>query len=167
MVSLMLQQQVREKTLELIRSARQRYRITLQDPDISFDLKGKAAGMVIFRPGVNAKVRYNQEILNGNAETFMLQTIPHEVAHVIARSRYGAGIKPHGPEWQGIMQDFGAEPKRCHNFSVGSSQSRRMRYFPYRCDCQSHQLSTIRHNRTKKGVVYLCRACGSPLQSIS
>jgi SprT protein len=97
----------------------------------------------------------------------MQQTIPHEVAHVIARSRFGAGIKPHGPEWQGIMQDFGVEPKRCHNFSVGASQSRRMRYFPYRCDCQAHHLSTIRHNRTKKGVVYLCRACGSPLQLIS
>jgi SprT protein len=167
MDSLSLEQQVRERTLELIETARQRYQVAIRDPELRFDLKGKAAGMVVFRPGRNPLVRYNQKILSDNTKAFIQQTIPHEVAHLIARRRYGKGIKPHGPEWQGIMQDFGAEPKRCHNFTVSNIRSRRMRYFPYRCDCRAHQLSTIRHNRSQRGIVYLCRACGSPLLPIS
>lgn len=138
----------------------------ITQPQVSFDLRGRAAGMVVFAERGTVHIRYNRPILQENGEAFIRQTVPHEVAHLVARTLHGARIKPHGREWQSIMRLFGANANRCHNFSTKNIPLRRMRYFPYRCNCKYHQLSTIRHNRCKAGVTYLCRACGTALVSV-
>ncbi|MCU7798048.1 MAG: SprT-like domain-containing protein [Candidatus Thiodiazotropha sp. (ex Semelilucina semeliformis)] len=161
-----LEQLVLDKTRTLIASAENQYHIRLVAPEIRFDLRGKAAGMVVFNPrSSKSLIRYNAQMLNENGQDFIHQTVPHEVAHLVARVLHGVKIRPHGREWKSIMNEFGAKPKRCHNFSTQSIPTRRMRYFPYRCSCSNHQLSAIRHRRTLSGVIYLCRACGSPLTS--
>ncbi|MCU7843062.1 MAG: SprT-like domain-containing protein [Candidatus Thiodiazotropha sp. (ex Monitilora ramsayi)] len=161
-----LSQWAMEKTAQLIDAAETRYQIEIARPKVHFDLKGKAAGMVIFKPGHPATIRYNLEILRENDQAFMRETVPHEVAHLVARQLYGSRIKPHGKEWRSIMQAFGAMAKRCHNFPINPLNTRKMRYYPYRCSCKDHQLSAIRHNRSQAGVVYLCRTCGSALAAI-
>ncbi len=157
-----LQREVIALTRRLIQHAESGFHLAVPTPEIRFDLRGKAAGMVIFS-NTGTVVRYNPKLLEENGASFVDQTVPHEVAHLIARALHGRRIRPHGPEWKLIMAFFGVPSHRCHNFSTASTRDRRMRYFAYRCGCRDHRLSAIRHNRCRSGVTYLCRSCGTPL----
>lgn len=158
-----LQQQVEARTQQLLATARLHFQ---QDPGqvvIRFDLTGKAAGMAMFPYRGTPVIRYNALLLAENREDFLTRTVPHEVAHVVARQLFGKRIKPHGAEWRQVMQLFGAEASRCHNYDVSRSVRRRLKRYAYRCGCRTHQLSSIRHNRVKRGQTYHCLACKQPL----
>jgi SprT protein len=158
-----LQQRARELTAELIARAGRYLRIELPSPVIRFDLRGRAAGQARTRDGRTCEIRYNLALLLRQPDDFLARTVPHETAHVVAFRLYGPRVQPHGREWRAIMRLFGAEPTRCHDYDVEGLQTRRLRRFHYRCDCRSHQLTSIRHNRILEGRVYLCRQCGKPL----
>jgi SprT protein len=164
MSGLALEQTTRARTLTLLRFAAEHFGIRLPEPEVRFDLHGKAAGMAVFYAKRKQVIRYNQRMLAENGLAFIEQTVPHEVAHLVARVIYGNRIRPHGKEWRAVMKLFNAEPVRCHNFSTPQGNRRRMRYFAYRCACSAHQLSAIRHNRTLAGATYLCRRCGTALK---
>lgn len=155
-----------EQTRLLLAEAAAHFRIDPPVPEVRFDLRGKSAGMVVFHHKRQPLIRYNQTLLQENGEAFIQRTVPHEVAHLVARELHGPSIKPHGKQWREIMAFFGADSSRCHNFPVGEHTRRRMRYFRYRCGCQNHQLSAIRHHRSLAGVSYLCRRCGSALRQL-
>ena len=104
-------------------------------------------------------------LLGRHPAEFIAETVPHEVAHVVAFAKHGVRIRPHGAEWQGIMRYFGVAPTRCHGYDVSRLRTRALRRFLYRCNCGTHEISSIRHNRIRtRGVVYLCRRCRQPLQ---
>ena len=132
--------------------------------EIRFDLRGKAAGQARIRAAGRYLIRYNLELLKRGGVDFLEQTVPHEVAHVLAYHRHGRDIRPHGAEWKAIMRQLGAEPTRCHDYDVGGLGARQLHYFDYHCGCMLHRLSSIRHNKVAKGQRYLCRRCGEPLQ---
>jgi SprT protein len=153
----------RERTLQLLASAEHKFNLNPKNPEILFDLQGKAAGLLVIHSSGNMKIRYNSGLLKRYGKKFIEQTVPHEVAHLIARRVYGRSIKPHGKEWQAIMSYFNVPAERCHNYDTSDTHARTMRYFEYHCECRSHRLSAIRHNRVLSGVTYLCRACGTSL----
>jgi SprT protein len=159
-----LQSDVINKTRELLKTGCQQLNLSIVYPEIRFDLRGKTAGMVLFTATGSCIIRYNLPLLKRYGEEFINTTVPHEVSHFIARLLYGPRIKPHGVEWQRIMDLFDASPERCHNFNTEQTGGRKLRYFDYRCDCRDHRLSAIRHNRIMQGTVYLCKHCGSKLR---
>ncbi|MCU7931782.1 MAG: SprT-like domain-containing protein [Candidatus Thiodiazotropha sp. (ex Codakia rugifera)] len=163
MNSWQLQSKVTERSGQLIQLAENYFNQTIQWPLIRFDLKGKAAGMILFPRQGSCTIRYNLPLLNRYGEAFINTTVPHEISHLIARNLHGPNIKPHGLEWKEIMKLFRASPNRCHNFNTDQAEGRNIRYFDYRCDCRSHSLSAIRHNRIQDGVIYLCQKCGTRL----
>lgn len=167
MFETVLRQEVEALTQQLLITAGNHFQ---QDPGrviVRFDLTGKAAGMAIFPPRATPVIRYNALLLAENRDDFLRRTVPHEVAHIIARRLFGKKIKPHGPEWRQVMQLFGAEAARCHNYDVSRSSQRKVKRFSYRCDCRTHQLSSIRHNRVLQGQRYLCIVCKQPLVACS
>ncbi len=133
---------------------------------INFELKGQAAGMVRFPASGKAQIRYNAVLLTENAEDFLKRTVPHEVAHVIARTYHGGKIRPHGAEWQSVMGFFNAEPSRCHSYDISRSSTRKLRRFRYACHCSEHLLTSIRHKRSLAGQRYRCRKCKNPLKLV-
>jgi SprT protein len=156
---------IREETIRLIRRAERHYGVKMPSVEIRFDLRGTAAGMVLFPHGKRSVIRYNPILLQHNRHEFIRQTLPHEVAHLVVRTLYGKTIRPHGQEWKAVMSFFGADSSRCHNYTTDDLPVRKLRRFTYTCGCQQHQLTTIRHNRVKKGQIYRCRQCGEPLRS--
>jgi SprT protein len=166
MVAEELLQLATRETQALIRRAERHYHISIPSVDILFDLRGTAAGMVLFPQGSPPVIRYNPILLQHNRHDFLTQTLPHEVAHLIARRLYGRSIRPHGNEWKAVMEFFGADSLRCHNYATENVPVRKLRRFTYICGCQQHQLTTIRHNRIQKGLTYRCRQCGEPLRSV-
>ena len=151
------------RTAALLEQARRHFGVRLPAPDVRFDLRGKAAGQVRQAPGMVWQVRYNAALLAREPDAFLAQTVPHEVAHLIAFAVHGRGIRPHGHEWQAVMHHLGAEPRRCHNFAVDDLPTRRIRRFDYHCPCRAHQLTSTRHHRALAGQTYYCVACRRPL----
>lgn len=161
-----LMQQSAILTRQLLCRASEHFNIDLPCRDIRFDLRGKAAGMVVFPRTGNPYIRYNKLLLEQNGEAFLSQTLPHEVAHLVAYVLHGRSIRPHGKEWKAVMEFFGADAVRCHNFSLDNHSVKKLRRFTYACQCSRHQLTSIRHNRILKGQRYLCRRCGEELSAV-
>ncbi|MBS1201819.1 MAG: hypothetical protein H6R22_328 [Chromatiaceae bacterium] len=132
-----------DSSRRLLRQAADWLGIRMPEPEICFDLRGRTAGQVRFGRGRPCMIRYNLVLLRENTDAFLAETVPHEVAHLIAFARYGSRIRPHGSEWRAVMEYLGAEP--------------------YHCGCRNHRLSSIRHNRVLAGYTYLCRRCSGPL----
>lgn len=138
--------------------------------DIRFDIKGKTAGMFCYG-SKGTYLRYNLNIAKENKKTFYI-TVIHEVAHYIAKKlNKNKYIKPHGIEWKSVMNVLGiSNPKRCHSYSmVNTLKGSGMRYFTYTCDCnETHQLSTILHNRVQRNSNYnrVCKICKSKLVKV-
>ena len=158
-----LTRRIRHQTDAFLAQARRHFGVRIPTPEVRFDLRGKAAGQLRQAPGRVWQVRYNAALVTRNPEEFLAQTVPHECAHLVAYALFGRGIRPHGEEWQGIMRHFGAEPTRCHNFTVEDLSARRLRRFEYHCACRSHQLTSTRHHRVLAGRTYYCVACRVPL----
>ncbi len=154
-------------TDEFIFRAEKLFNTPLERIPVAFDLKGRSAGMFRIKNG-EKQIRYNPWIFSLHYESNLHDTVPHEVAHYVVSTLFGSrGIKPHGSEWQNVMIALGREPKTTCDFSIEGIPGRQMRYFAYRCVCQDHKVSSIRHNRILKGQIYHCRRCRSQLEAIS
>jgi SprT protein len=153
------------RTRALLREAEVWLSLPMPQIEIRFDLRGTSAGQARVHGKAFALIRYNPTLLSRHPAEFIAETVPHEVAHVVAFAKYGARIRPHGAEWQGVMRYFGVVPSRCHGYDVSRLRARAVRRFLYRCSCGTHEISSIRHNRIRtQGAVYLCRRCRQPLQ---
>ncbi|WP_114418694.1 SprT family zinc-dependent metalloprotease [Marinospirillum perlucidum] len=152
--------QVRKEVLRCYALAEQFYLKSFPRPEVSLKLRGKSAGVAEL--GRN-RLRFNQVLLEENAEAFLAEVVPHEVAHLLAWQLHGRKIRPHGREWQQIMhQVFGVEPRTRHQFDV--TRSAHQGYI-YACACpdQQHALTLRRHNKIMAGQIYICRRCQANL----
>ncbi len=154
-----LLKQVIKRSHALLNQAELHFKRPMPEVTILFDLQGQTAGMVKFIPRGEILIRYNTTLLNENRDHFLSQTVPHEVAHVVAHAMNRGCVRPHGPEWQQVMLFFGAEIQRCHNYKVKPSTRRRLQQFNYHCGCREHLLTSIRHNRAINGQRYICKDC--------
>jgi SprT protein len=146
--------------------------LNMSYPTPDYSLRGKCGGQ--YDPRIHS-IRINMVLLSENLEDYLDQTIPHEVAHALTRSkyeRYGRRIQPHGNEWKSVMRALGKRPDRCHSYDVSNSTVRTVkRQYKYACRCKTFELTIIRHRRAQKAVAqdksaYKCRACNSPLKYI-
>ncbi|MGH8528334.1 MAG: SprT-like domain-containing protein [Nevskiales bacterium] len=128
-------------------------------PRIDCALRGLQAGQAYVEDNL---IRLNGGLLRAHGDSFLRETLPHELAHLIVWRLHGRRVRPHGAEWQAVMRLFGAEPERCHSFEV--QPSRRQREYVYRCACKTHQLSAVRHGRIQRGGRYVCLHCQTPLR---
>lgn len=128
-------------------------------PQVNFALRGKAAGTAHLQRNL---LRFNAQLYQENREHFLQQTVPHEVAHMVAHQVYGSGIEPHGPQWQSVMTVvFGLPAQRCHSYELPPVWKT---LYAYACACREHGLSGQRHARVMRGNAYLCRHCNSELR---
>jgi SprT protein len=129
-------------------------------PTVSFRLRGQKAGVAHLTENL---LRFNAQLYQENREDFLRQTVPHEVAHLVAHQLFGLRIQPHGEEWQLIMRGvYELPPSRCHTYAVKRRQVSR---FIYRCTCADGEFpfSAQRHALVGKGRRYLCRRCKATL----
>jgi len=158
------QARVREATSHFILVAESLLGRAFEPPPVLFDLCGRAAGM--FKVvGQDCWIRYNPWIFGKYFEENLRDTVPHEVAHFIVHRLYGCRrVKPHGPEWQALMEAFGADPGVTFDLDISGVPQRRQRSHRYLCDCREHKVSSTRHNRVLGGrATYQCRSCRGKL----
>lgn len=159
------QQEVIRHTRAWVARASRRDRRPLPAPAVRFDLGGRAAGMYR-RQGRQCWIRYNPHLFARDYAHHLAVTVPHEVAHYVTDLRFGLSrIRPHGPEWRAVMEEFGVEARAGGDWDLSGLPVRRERRHPYHCDCREHRLTTRRHRRIARGRWrYSCRECGAPLR---
>lgn len=143
----------------LLIQAQQRFGVAMPMPEITTDLRGLQAGQAFVEEG---RIRLNGKLLAEHGERFVKDTLPHELAHMVVYRLYGRRVRPHGREWQAVMELFGANPERCHQYEV--QPARRVVGYQYHCQCRVHQLSAVRHARVQRGGRYVCLQCGESLR---
>ncbi|WP_256664985.1 SprT family zinc-dependent metalloprotease [Pseudomonas sp. 8AS] len=129
-------------------------------PEVSFKLRGQKAGVAHLTENL---LRFNPKLYTENREHFLLQTVAHEVAHLVAHQMFGGRIQPHGEEWQLIMRGvYELPPDRCHSYAVSRRKSTR---YLYQCQCPNGEFpfSAQRHSLVRQGRRYFCRRCRATL----
>lgn len=132
------------------------FKRTFPRPQVSFKLRGQKAGVAHLHENL---LRFNPQLYLENQADFLQQTVPHEVAHLVAHQLFGEGIQAHGQEWQLIMQGvYELPPKRCHSYAVKRRATTR---FIYRCPCPDSDFAFTaqRHTLVSQGRRYLCKRC--------
>lgn len=159
--------QVKNLTQKYIRQACQLFSYKFDSVDVVFDLKGRAAGMYKVKHHERV-IRYNPWLFAKYYEESLANTVPHEVAHYIVDCLYGRQrTRPHGKEWQKVMQSFGVECRVTGNYDLTGIPVRKNRTFNYQCKCRTHEVSSIRHKRIQRGADYRCRQCHTPIQAVA
>lgn len=159
------QQQVMAVTRQYIARAEALFDRAFASIPVLFNLKGRAAGMYRVKQG-QREIRYNPYLFAKYYNDNLAVTIPHEVAHYVTDVLYGlAAIRPHGKEWRGVMQLFGADASRTCDYDLAGIPIRRLLRHEYRCGCEVYKLTTRRHRRIQGGQTrYFCRNCGGELR---
>jgi SprT protein len=135
--------------------------------DIHFRQKGQCAGTASWIYSTSeCKLKFNRYFMESETEDMINQTVPHEVAHLIAYLHYGRYAKAHGREWKSVMRNvMGLNPERCHSYSMENAPNRGQR-FDYTCGCMTHNVSKIKHNKMQRGQTRTCRTCKGNLKLI-
>jgi SprT protein len=142
-------QKVIRRISEVYAIAERAYRRSFVFPEVTFDVRGKAAGRAYFYQN---RIALNLRMLLENGQGFIDDTPGHEAAHLISFKVYGVYTKPHGREWQSVMRVIGQAPNRTHSFQTQG--------FAYFCSCREHTLSTRMHNSIQRQLqTRICRYC--------
>ncbi len=160
-------QEIRDKTSAWVSKAEHIWQKSFTEIPVYFDLRGKTSGIYVVRghwTHQEQKIRYNPAIFARHFEESCATTIPHEVAHHICYELHGKKAKPHGKEWREIMLAFGVPAEATSKLDLSEIPQKKLKRFEYICDCGSHQLSSIRHNRIQRGQSrYACPKCSATL----
>lgn len=132
-----VQRDVELKIQEGLNIAGEFYGKTFSFPSISYDLRGKTAGTATYQKN---HIRLNATLLMENKEHFMETTVPHELAHLLTYQVFGVPRdrngrhRPHGIEWEGMMQLLGVNPNRTHSYDTTNSVARKNKQFVWKCE---------------------------------
>lgn len=142
-----LQAQVINEVHRLVAKAKALYNHPLTVPTITFDLKGTTAGYARYKAW---QVRYHPTFLKENPEKYMARTVPHEVAHLVAKAVFNE--PGHGYSWQRVMLDLGvSDITRCHSYSTTNVVTKTQKLHACKCGCKTHQVKTSKFNAIKAG----------------
>lgn len=99
------------------------YKQTFKRPEIRYNIRNTNGGEAWYQRNL---IRLNLTFLVENEEDFLKQTVPHEVAHLVARTVYtskphnGKKVRPHGSEWKEVCGVLGIEPRVKHSYDITS-----------------------------------------------
>lgn len=120
-----LRAKVEAKVKECLAKAEAKYGRKFEMPEIRYDVKNTDGGLAYHQLWL---IRLNLILCFENEKHFIDTTVPHEVAHLIARAVYndkvlaetGKKMRPHGKEWKEVMGLFELAPKVTHSYDVTS-----------------------------------------------
>ncbi len=138
---------------------------------LSFDLKGtNLIGQCKQTHKGFYTIRLHKPLLLHYKEEYLEDVLVHEFAHAVQMHLYKHKTKPHGRQWQKILEKLTDKPfkqiqkpkyEKLKQLSIKKSYQ----VYDYTCKCEKiHQLTSIRHKRAEKGTIYICKQCKNPLR---
>jgi SprT protein len=92
-------------------------------PEVKYNKRLKTTAGRAFIESKPQYIDLSTELLWQHPEKFMVDTIPHELAHCAAYTVYGD--TGHGKGWKLVMRSIGLEPERCHTMVNVIHQNRK------------------------------------------
>lgn len=112
-------------------------------------------------------IEINPILMLENEGDMIGQTVPHEVAHVVADNLHKKNCK-HDRNWKRVMIDYGLPPEVCHNYDVSNSSTKtKKKRFLYKatCSCEKEKwLTEYLARRMLKGQIRICMICKTEIQ---
>ncbi|EED35255.1 protein SprT [Luminiphilus syltensis NOR5-1B] len=157
-------QDVDARTQRAVATASLILQVNLPAITVRFDLRGSAAGMFCARSG-ERWIRFNPWLFAKDWQRHASDTVLHEVAHYGVHMAYPPrSVRAHGPEWRSLVSQLGGSPAATFDDNLEGVPTRRQRRHRYHCGCQTHWLSSTRHNRVlRRKATYHCVQCGRRL----
>lgn len=153
-------QQIADCVDALYQQAEAYFKKSFPRPSLSFRRSGKNAGTAFLQQN---RINLHPLLYLDNPDEYYDDVIPHEISHLLTWQLFGK-VKPHGKEWQAIMQEvFKRPPHTTHSFDIKAVSGKR---YSYQCGCTEHQLTVRRHNKIRKGAQYLCKQCRQMLTPV-
>ncbi len=117
------QRMVRERVEHYIQIAEKHYKNKFPRPSIQWSLKGTTAGKA---NAGEEKIWFHPQLMRENFDTYLNQTVGHEVAHLVQYWEFGYENNPsHGSKWRNVMYVFRLPAKRCHNYDTSKVPTQR------------------------------------------
>lgn len=115
-------QQVIARCKEVMERAKAVYGLDLTGMQISFDLRGRAAGYAHgerYRGvGTDYKVRFNRDMMmRDELKNIIDEVVPHEIAHIVCYMNPALG-RNHNPGWKRVCLALGGTGSRTHSLPV-------------------------------------------------
>lgn len=109
------------------------------------------------------KIRISRHLID-NHPGEVIETLKHELGHAVTMHRHRKRrIKPHGKEWESIMEEMEVDkPKACHNLQLTEYS------YVVKCTNSNCDVELGRHKKSrlvKKPELYVCKECGSNFES--
>ena len=131
MIDTTIHKRIEDKILEVLLLAQSIYNQPFEIPTLEYRQMGQTAGKAWY---LAWKIELNPDFLkNGHLEDVINQTLPHELAHLIARKVYGVLGRGHSRSWKSVMVRLGLRPNRCHNYSLEGVKTRKKAKCPAKC----------------------------------
>lgn len=133
------------------------FQITPKPLTIKFEKRGRVSGTAL---SSRNELDFNIILASENEEEFLKQTVPHEIAHLVADQKFKKRCI-HGREWKMVMNVFGLEARRCHNYNTSNAVIRKTEKFSYSCGCGNgyHTVGKKIHGKISNGSRYTCGRC--------
>jgi SprT protein len=143
-----------KKNKDYIDLANQIYKLDLPYPEIKCTLKGKVAGYAYCKKW---KVNYNGHFLKNHTDHFLVQTVGHEIAHLVAYKLFKS--HRHDSRWQSVMYKFDLDPTRCHDYDCTTLPKYVDNAYVYTCGCMDHTITQRIHTKIIQGNNRTCNTC--------
>lgn len=153
---------------DCISVAEAHYKHKFARPHVLYDLTGTTAGTASF---YNWQIRLHPGFLTKYAEEFIMDTVPHEFAHLVADQMYppdyhklaeGGKREIHGPAWREVMGVLGAEPTRTHEYDTAEYAKPKSKYEYYCPNCNAMSVFGATQHNVQQGPArskFYCTQC--------
>ena len=160
-VAAAVKDRAKQSLVRWVKLARERFNHPLFMPTISFDLTGTTAGKAYTK---QRHIQLNAILLTENEDRFDKDTIPHELAHLLAFHVLGYS-GAHGEPWQEAMHKLGLEPRRTHNMDVTNARTTKS-YTGFACGCGPTSLSAKFYKSFRRGRRVICQTCKQAVRQV-
>lgn len=152
-------QAIQAKVAECIRTAEDKFGITMPHVEVRFDLTGRAAGMAGMRFGM-FYLRFNRQhmALGGKTwEHLLNDTVPHEVAHTVCQAFPKFG-RNHDAGWQRVCKALGGNGSRCYGEQDAPEAVAAQRPYVY-ITTLGHEVRVTKviHSKIQQGMGYVMK----------
>jgi SprT protein len=149
-----LRKRIEDKVRSCLDIAAKEYKRDFEMPVIRYDVRNTDGGLAYHQLWL---IRLNLILCYENEKHFIDTTVPHEVAHLVARAVYndrvlaetGKRMRPHGKEWKEVMSLFELEAKVTHQYSVASIERKPRR--PRGSKLRGKEADVLIHRLTTAG----------------
>lgn len=84
--------------------------------EIVYEVRGRVAGQASYR-GTKYKLDFNREAVLNYNDDMTVDTIPHEVAHLVCFANPRLG-RNHDAGWKRVCRELGGDDSRCHDMTL-------------------------------------------------